>query len=267
MSTTILSLRLVQSAGLTKQLNSGQRAANPKYVEESLKSTCTLLLALLLLFSAAVAQNAPAPPARTDVYHVHFAKAALGKAAQLGDFLKTPDPKAAMPEHRIVLRHEDGDSWDYVVIQHLGAKGTVEPTGNPPPAAARDSYDWHTDTFVNGPAWPEFVRALGLGDAAGKTAGSVYIVSIYRYAPGHRDQLEKELSTPPAAGDPIAGQVLMQHLEGAAWNYLAVVRYNSWQDFATGQKNTPIGKNSGPWFSLRDHASFHTDTLADRIAP
>ena len=232
-----------------------------------MSSIYRLVLALSLLLSAAVAQNAPAMPARTDVYHVHFAKAALGKAAQLGDYLKTPDPKAAMPEHRIVLRHEDGDSWDYVIIQHLGAKATVEPAGNPPPPAARDSYDWHTDTFVNGPAWPEFVKALGLGDAAAKTAGAVYVVSIYRAAPGHREQLQKDLSVPPSAGDPSAGQVLMQHLEGAAWTFVGITRYNSWEDYATGQKNTMPKGNSGPWFSLRDHASFHTDTLADRIAP
>ena len=232
-----------------------------------MRSIYRLVLALSLLLSAAVAQNAPAMPARTDVYHVHFAKAALGKAAQLGDYLKTPDPKAAMPEHRIVLRHEDGDSWDYVIIQHLGAKATVEPAGNPPPPAARDSYDWHTDTFVNGPAWPEFVKALGLGDAAAKTAGAVYVVSIYRAAPGHREQLQKDLSVPPSAGDPSAGQVLMQHLEGAAWTFVGITRYNSWEDYATGQKNTMPKGNSGPWFSLRDHASFHTDTLADRIAP
>ena len=95
----------------------------------------------------------------------------------------------------------------------------------------------------------------------------MYVVSIYRYAPGHRDQLEKELSTPPSAGDPIAGQVLMQHLEGAAWNFLSVVRYNSWEDFAIGTKNTLPKGSKGPWFELRDHAAFHTDTLTDRIAP
>jgi hypothetical protein len=234
-----------------------------------LKSTCTLLLALLLLMSVAVAQNAPAMPARTDVYHVHFAKAALGKAARLGDFLKTPDPKAAMPEHRIVLRHQDGDSWDYVVIQHPGTKATVEATGNPAPTAARDSYDWHTDTFANGPAWPEFARALGLGDATAKTAGAVYVVSMYRAVPGHRDQLEKELSAPPTPGDTAAGQVLLQHLEGAAWNFVTVVRYNSWQEFATNEKNSvaQMSKDSGPWFTLRDHTAFHTDTLTNRIAP
>src|SRR6266513_2108772 len=68
---------------------------------------------------------------RTDVYHVHFAKAALGKAAQLGDWLKTPDSNNPMPEHFIVLRHQDGDAWDYAVITHLGAKATVEAAGIP----------------------------------------------------------------------------------------------------------------------------------------
>src|SRR4029450_12878579 len=66
---------------------------------------------------------------RTDVYHVHFAKASLGKAAQLGDWLKTPDPKAPMPEHFIVLRHQDCDAWDYIVVTHLGKKATVEAPG------------------------------------------------------------------------------------------------------------------------------------------
>src|SRR6266581_9759997 len=66
---------------------------------------------------------------RTDVYHVHFTKAALGKAVQLGDWLKTPDAKAPMPGHFIVLRHQDGDAWDYVVITHLGPKASVEAAG------------------------------------------------------------------------------------------------------------------------------------------
>src|ERR1044072_7000793 len=66
---------------------------------------------------------------RTDVYHVHFTKAAPGKAVELGDWLKTPDPKAPMPDHFIVLRHQDGDAWDYVVIAHLGPKATVEAAG------------------------------------------------------------------------------------------------------------------------------------------
>jgi hypothetical protein len=67
---------------------------------------------------------------RTDVYHVHFTKAALGKAAQLGDWLKTPNPNDPMPGHFVVLRHQDGDAWDYVVITHLGTKATVDAAGN-----------------------------------------------------------------------------------------------------------------------------------------
>src|SRR5213593_756782 len=71
---------------------------------------------------AAAGEKSAAPAGagkRTDVYHVHFAKAALGKAVQLGDWLKTPDRTAPMPEHFIVLRHQDGDAWDYVVISHI----------------------------------------------------------------------------------------------------------------------------------------------------
>ncbi|PYI40570.1 MAG: hypothetical protein DMF12_12865, partial [Verrucomicrobia bacterium] len=98
---------------------------------------------------------------RTDVYHVHFTKAALGKAVQLGDWLKTPDRSNPMPDHFIVLRHQDGDAWDYVVITHLGPKATVEAAGTAVPPDKRDLSEWHTDTFVNGPSWEEFTRAMG----------------------------------------------------------------------------------------------------------
>jgi hypothetical protein len=86
-------------------------------LEETLRRICTLLSALLLLACASPAQNAPA---RTDLYHIHFAKAALGKSGELGEFLKTADPNVPMSAHHIVLRHQSGEDWDYAVIQHLG---------------------------------------------------------------------------------------------------------------------------------------------------
>jgi hypothetical protein len=245
--------------------------------------TAVLTVLLFSLASSAIvcAQSSPSPAksekaaapagARTDVYHVHFAKAALGKAAQLGDFLKTPDPKDPMPGHFLVLRHQEGDSWDYAVITHMGTKATVEAAGNPAPPDKRDLSEWHNDTFVNGPSWDEFTRAMGIdGDSAGKTAGSVYIVSIYRAAPGHRDGLEKMLGEAPSRpADTTAGNVLMQHLEGSPWQFLTIARYNSWPDFAKNDSNNvaQTNKKEGGWFRLRDHADFHTDTLADRVAP
>ena len=72
---------------------------------------------------AAKASPAPSSPARTDVYHVYFGKAAPGKAVQLAELLKTPNPKDPMPGHFIVLRHQEGDAWDYCVITHLGRQG------------------------------------------------------------------------------------------------------------------------------------------------
>src|SRR5438094_1301116 len=208
---------------------------------------------------------------RTDVYHVHFTKAALGKAVQLGDWLKTPDSNNPMPDHFIVLRHQDGDAWDYVVITHLGPKATVEAAGTAVPPDKRDLSQWHTDTFVNGPSWEDFTRAMGTDkDSLSKTSGSVYSVSYYRPAPGHRQQLEKMLGEAPSGpSDTTAGNVLMQHVEGADWTFLTIARYNSWEDFATGEKSAiaQTTKKDSPWFRLRDHADFHTDTLTDRIAP
>jgi hypothetical protein len=158
-----------------------------------------------------------------------------------------------------------------VVITHLGPKATVEAAGTAVPPDKRDLSEWHTDTFVNGPSWEEFTRAMGIdGDSKSKTMGSVYSVSYYRPAPGHRQQLESALSeTPSGPTDTTAGNVLMQHLEGAAWTFLTIARYNSWEDFATGEKNSvaQTTKKDSPWYRLRDHAQFHTDTLTDRIAP
>src|SRR5437773_7439141 len=172
----------------------------------------------LLPVTVVHAQTSPKPAAggkqaatagagkRTDVYHVHFTKAALGKAVQLGDWLKTPDPSNPMPDHFIVLRHQDGDAWDYVVITHLGPKASVEAAGTAVPADKRALSACHTDTFVNGPSWQEFTRAMGIdADSKSRTTGSVYVVSYYRPAPGHREQLEKLLGQGPSApGDTTA---------------------------------------------------------------
>jgi hypothetical protein len=234
-----------------------------------MKITAILALPLVISVCAAQAPQPAKPGARNDVYHVHFAKAALGKTAQLGDYLKSQNQKAAMPGHYLVLRHQSGDAWDFAVIEHLGAKVTLDAAGTAPAPAVRDSYDWHTDTFVSGPPWEDFAHAMGIeGQAGAKSAGAVYVLSTYRAAPGHREQLEKMLSESRLAAA-AAGQVLMQHLEGGPWQYLSLDRYNSWQDFATSENDSVARtmKGSGDWFEMRNHAASHTDTVSTRIAP
>jgi hypothetical protein len=214
------------------------------------------------------AATTAASSARTDVYRVHFTHAAPGKAAALADGLKQPAPNAPMPGHSVMFRHQDGDAWDYCVIQHMGTKATVEITATTPPGAAatRDASDWHTDTYVSGPAWADFAKAMGINEGAGKSA--IYIVSVYRASPGHREQLDTALST-ATPGDPTAGSVVMQHLDGAAWTFLGVARYATWDDFVKSETSAAAdqAKATGAWNQLREHSSYHTDTLADRIMP
>lgn len=228
---------------------------------------CLVVVGGIVSATAASPQNTAAPPAATDVYHVHFAKAAPGQAAALGKSLMAPDKASPMPEHFVVLRHQEGDDWDYVVIQHLGSKAEVTATAPPPSDAVRALTAWHSDTFVSGPSWGEFSKEMSIGGSA-NGAGLVYIVGVHRAVPGHREQLLKSLSAPGPSSKIQPGNVLLQHLEGSEWTFATITRYNSWQDVATERAAAAsAGDAAGGWADIRQHSAFHRDTLADRIHP
>jgi hypothetical protein len=217
-----------------------------------------LAAVFLCVGSLADAQTPAAAPAPTDVYHVQFAKAAPGQAAALEKNLKTRDPKNPMAAHYILLRHQEGADWDYCLIEHVGQRATVEVT--PPPATATSATApgaWHEDTFVGGPSWAEFQKTM---DFAG-SGNSVYIVSVHRQAPGHRVQLLELLSRPDPTSK-AGGNAVLQHLEGGAWTFLAITRYNSWQDFGADRTSAASGQG---WQEARQHSAFHNDTIADRV--
>lgn len=228
-----------------------------------------VFVAAVIMATGSSAQTpAATSSAPTEVYHVHFTKAVPGQADALGKSLMTPDSSAPMPGHALVLRHQEGDSWDYAVIEHLGPKATVDAAAPPPSAAVRDMRAWHNDTFVAGPSWAEFTRQMGLGGSS-PASGMVYIVGVQRAIPGHRDQLEKLLMQPAQSkAKTEQGNVVMQHLEGGDWNYLTITRYNSWQDLATERAEAAANPGAaGGWADVRQHSDFHRDTLADRIFP
>jgi hypothetical protein len=230
------------------------------------------LLACVVVFGGAAiaigsAQAPPAQPAAVDVYHVHFTKAVPGQAAALGKALSVPDKTSPMPEHFVVLRHQEGDDWDYVVIQHMGPKAEVTAAAPGGPDPARDLRAWHADSFVSGPPWAEFTRQMGIGGAAG--GGSpVYLVGVQRPVAGHREQLAKSLSTVDPAAKIATGNVLLTHLEGGEWTFATLTRYNSWTDLGADRAAAAANAASaGGWDEVRQHSAFHRDTIADRIYP
>jgi hypothetical protein len=229
------------------------------------------LVASLVVFggvAAATAASAQTAPAATDVYHVHFTKSAPGQAAANGKFLMTPDKTSPMPDHFVVLRHQEGDDWDYVVIQHYGPKAEVTATAPPPTDAQRALSAWHTDTFVSGPSWGEFTKQMGIGGTA-NASSQVYIVGVQRAVPGHREQLLKSLSAPGPSSKIETGNVMLQHIEGSDWTFATITRYNSWQDFASDRATAASAGDAtaGSWADIRQHSAFHRDTIADRIYP
>jgi hypothetical protein len=220
------------------------------------------VLVLSALGSAVSAQAQTAPAVQSDVYHVNFSKAIPGSAAALAKALATPDPKASAPGRFVILRHQQGDDWDYCVIEHLGTTATVD-AAPAAPNPSRNLTAWHADTFVAGPPWAEFARSMGI-EGGGKP-GVVYSVAMWQALAGQREKLQAELSRPDPASKVPVGSVVLQHLEGGAWTFLAIERYNSWHDFATVQADA--GARADGWGAVRQYATFHRDTLADRIAP
>ena len=217
--------------------------------------------------AASPAKSDAAAPKLADVYHVFIVKAAPGKAKELMTWLKEPDPDH--PERKgILLRHQDGDSWDFAAIEHIGAKATVETGGTPMTPGQRLMTAWHNDTFVAGPPWAEFAQKMGIDADATKTAGSVYVVSDYLAVPGQRDALMKMLTDPTGNGTS-SGNVLFAHLEGASWNFLTIARYDSWEKFAENEKDSvaQTNKDAGGWYELRKFSDTHHDTVTDRVQP
>lgn len=213
----------------------------------------------------------PATAKRPEVYTVTFIHAAAGKVSALEDWAKKSSDSGATPGHTLVLRHEAGSPWDYIAVQHVGPKATIEAAGNPQGPDLRPLMDWHDDTYVNGPAWAEFAKAMDLDTASGKPKSneSVYVVGVYRPNVGQDDALDKFLSEPPAAGDLTAGSVVLQHLEGGAWKFCTIARYKNYKDYATSEAASvaQTAKGSGGWFRLRELSSFHNDTIAVSVAP
>ena len=227
--------------------------------------TCLVVIGGLVAATAASAQNTPAATG-TDIYHVHFTKSAPGQAAAHAKSLATPDKTSPMPEHFVVLRHQEGDNWDYVVIQHLGSKAEVTASAPPQGDAERALSAWHNDTFVAGPSWGEFTKQMGIG--AGNPSNQVYVIGVHRSVAGHREQLLKSLSAPGPASKIETGNVLLQHLEGGEWTFATITRYNSWQDFASDRVAASSAPDAlGGWAEIRQHSEFHRDTIANRTYP
>lgn len=221
-------------------------------------------------------QTAPTSPAAfTDVYLVHFVKAAPGKTQQLQQSLQAPAPELPMPGQVLTLIHREGDDWDYAVIAHEGASYSIKAT-DVRTTPAREMRAWHSDTFAVGPAWTDFARAMGIGTqpAAGAqpAATPVYILTTYRGVPGGRDQLLQTLQRINQAARKPGSSVILRHAEGSPWDYVVITRYDSWQDLAADQgdpqaeqRARSAGFTQSPGLELRQYMASHHDTIAERV--
>jgi hypothetical protein len=209
-----------------------------------------------------VAAQPPAAPAR-ELYHIHVVQAAPGKLPELIDtYLKGPGPRPGDPQvDPLILRHREGAEWDVVVITPVGADYSATAEA-PPPEVLKFNETvaglaaWHSDTIAAGPPWTVVQQALVPTRSA---QPAVFVVSDYRSLPGHRPQLRRTLDQIAAASP--GRSAVFSHVEGAAWNFFTVTRYDSWA--AMGESTQP-GASAQPdlGLDLRQHLAVHHDTVA-----
>jgi hypothetical protein len=90
----------------------------------------------------------------------------------------------------------------------------------------------------------------------------MYVVGVHRSAPGRRPQLLELLDRADPAAKVATSHTTLVHLEGGAWQFLTIERFNSWQDLATAR----AASTDQGWLEVRQNSATHTDTIADRIS-
>jgi len=221
-------------------------------------------VACLAWVTPAFAQQPPPPAAPLEIYHVHVVKAAAGKLPELIEVYKNavaPDPGDPQVDP-IILRHREGGEWDIIVVTPRGKDYTLRSDALPAPIQAFNEKvipltDWHADTFTVGPTWDVVQKAL----VPARGAQPVYTVTDYRALTGHRSQLRQTLDR---IVEQSAGRsVLLSHVEGAPWNFIAITRYDSWADL--GQQQTAPAGPQDPSLDLRRDMAVHHDTVATYV--
>jgi hypothetical protein len=240
-----------------------------------MKNLCRGFLSILLPGLVAFAQHPPDqhPPAQgREVYHIEFVRAAPGKLPELLEAVKAGPHAPHSPRH-FVFRHEQGDHWDLMILDPMGTGERVEALNQPDLQSwlnrMRALQAWHTDTFASGPPLAVVRKSLALGQER-PGAPAIYEVGDYLAAAGHRDELDKLLSR-LASGRP-ERSVIFEHLEGAAWDFVTVNRFDSWHDFADQQRESDARARKAGFanaatiaLELRQHMASHHDTFVSRV--
>jgi hypothetical protein len=159
------------------------------------------------------------------------------------------------------LRHREGDDWDLLVLAPYGKADTtvnanVSADQRALYAKFRASSERHTDSFVAGPKWSDAGKMFG-------ATGGVYIVSLYRAANGHRDQLQESLKR-IAASDRPGTSVTLEHVEGGPFDFLQISRYDTWNDIDGPASDQAAAMAQS--LDLRQHMAEHHDTICVRVA-
>jgi len=210
-------------------------------------------------------------PLTGDVlYRVTWLRAGPGRLQDLVTHMKTVASKGAGPPRPLVIRHSQGDQWDFMVLVPVGSYAThfASPEAASP-LAPGELVAWQEDEFVRGP---------DISQIDSFRSARLFHVEMFDALAGKSAELirEREMENAylDAVGRPI--NAIFRRELGASWDVFTVGAYRDWRhygerDLIAPERAAAAAKAAGfatdeaigPY--MRSLINTHHDTLATRV--
>lgn len=222
------------------------------------------------LVGGATAQSAAIPSLTGDLlYRLTLLRAAPGRFQELLDQVGAVARSGTGPARGLVLRHSQGDHWDFMVLVPVGAPESGRWLEHIRASFSDVAVAWQEDELVRGPAFDVLPGFLD---------HTLYHVEMFDAAPGRSADVLKERAMEnaylSAVGRPPT--LIFRREFGAAWDSFTIGAYRDWRHYAERDLIPPekakaaavaAGFESdaavGPY--LRSLILTHHDTLATRV--
>lgn len=230
----------------------------------------TGIATVAMALGLAAAAGAQPPLAGDVLYRVTWLRAGPGRLLDLVAHMKQAAARGSGPSRSLVIRHSQGDQWDFMVLAPAGSYGAhfASPDAVLPLAPA-ELVAWQEDEFVRGP---------DIWKIDGFESARLFHVEMFNALAGRTAELvrEREMENAylGAVGRPV--NAIFRRELGASWDVFTIGAYRDWRhygerDLIAPERAAAAAKAAGfasdeaigPY--MRSLINTHHDTLALRV--
>lgn len=227
-------------------------------------------IAVVLAVAFAAEAGAQTPLTGDVLYRVTWLRAGPGRLQDLVAHMKAVASKRSGPSRPLVIRHSQGDQWDFMVLAPVDSYAAHFASADAASSRApAELVAWQEDEFVRGPdVWK----------IEGFESARLFHVEMFNALAGKSPELirEREMENAylAAVGRPV--NAIFRRELGASWDVFTVGAYRDWRHYAERDLIAPeraaaaakaagfaSDEAVGPY--MRSLINTHHDTLATRV--